>query len=188
MLSLAHAALALSGTHRPLPRTRACSSIAATASQLPRPPSRCAAAPLLTPDDAAAKRRQRKARWRKGAKQRAEAALTELVEQLAPPFGASSLEDAYAPELTEALRRHGVDWEAVPAAAHPRRAAMAAEGLAGAGQVTKRGLFKRLQVQSFAAALRALPLPEGSTVLVLPRSRTPTQQIRLELLLTPSGP
>ena len=57
--------------------------------------------------------------------------------------------------------------QAVPAAAHPRRAATTREGLGGggAGQVTKRGLYKRLQVQSFAAALRALQLPRGSTVL-----------------------
>ena len=43
--------------------------------------------------------------------------------------------------------------QAVPAAAHPRRAATTREGLGGggAGQVTKRGLYKRLQVQSFAA-------------------------------------
>ena len=57
--------------------------------------------------------------------------------------------------------------QAVPAAAHPRRAATTREGLAGAGEgkVTKRGLYKRLQVQSFAAALRALHLPRGATVL-----------------------
>ena len=57
--------------------------------------------------------------------------------------------------------------QAVPAAAHPRRAATTREGLGGggAGQVTKRGLYKRLQVQSFAAALRALQLPRGATVL-----------------------
>ena len=55
----------------------------------------------------------------------------------------------------------------MPAAAHPRRAATTREGLGGggAGTVTKRGLYKRLQVQSFAAALRALQLPRGSTVL-----------------------
>ena len=55
----------------------------------------------------------------------------------------------------------------MPAAAHPRRAATTREGLGGggAGKVTKRGLYKRLQVQSFAAALRALQLPRGSTVL-----------------------
>ena len=120
------------------------------------PPGRPATLPSLPPlddDDAAQKRRERKARWRKGAKERQEAALTELTERLAPPFGAATLDDAYSSELTEALRRHSVDWEQVPAAAHPRRAATTGEGLAGtgAGKVTKRGLYKRLQVQSFAA-------------------------------------
>ena len=60
---------------------------------------------------AAQKRRARKARWRKGAKERQETALVELIERLAPPFGAATLADAYSPEITEALRRHSVDWE-----------------------------------------------------------------------------
>ena len=135
-----------------------------------QPPGRPATLPSLPPlddDHTAQKRRARKARWRKGAKERQEATLIELTERLAPPFGAATLDDAYSSELTEALRCHSVDWEAVPAAAHPRRAATTGEGLtgAGAGKVTKRGLYKRLQVQSFAAALRALRLPQGATVL-----------------------
>lgn len=80
-----------------------------------QPPGRAATLPSLAPldaEDAARKRRERKARWRKGAKERQEAALTELIERLAPPFGAASLEAAYSSELTEALRRHSVDWEA----------------------------------------------------------------------------
>ena len=61
--------------------------------------------------------------------------------------------------------------QAVPAAAHPRRAATTREGLGGggAGQVTKRGLYKRLQVQSFASALY-LPI-SPYTSLYLPISR-----------------
>ena len=130
-----------------------------------QPPGRPATAPSLLPLDAAKNRRARKARWRKGAKERQETALVELTERLVPPFGAATLDDAYSSELTEALGRgrHSVDWEAVPAAAHPRRAATMGE--AGAGKVTKRGLYKRLQVESFAAALRALRLPPGATVL-----------------------
>ena len=80
---------------------------------------------------------------------------------------------AYQPRAHRAYRvpcSHAPS-QTVPAAAHPRRAATTGEGLAGAagaagaGKVTKRGLYKRLQVQSFAAALRALQLPTGATVL-----------------------
>ena len=82
-----------------------------------QPPRRAATLPSLAPldaEDAARKRRERKARSRKRAKERQEAALTELIESLAPPLGAASLEAAYSSELTEALRRHSVDWEAAP--------------------------------------------------------------------------
>ena len=81
-----------------------------------QPPRRAATVPSLAPlaEDAAQKRRERKARSRKRAKERQEAALTELIERLAPPLGAASLEAAYSSELTEALRRHSVDWEAAP--------------------------------------------------------------------------
>ena len=82
-----------------------------------QPPGRTATLPSLPPldkDVAAQKRRARKARWRKGAKERQETAMIELVERLEPPFGAATLDDAYSPELTEALRRHSVDWEAAP--------------------------------------------------------------------------
>ena len=111
---LTHAAFALLGSqHAPSgswARTRGIT--------LCQPPGRTATLPSLPPlngDDAAQKRRARKARWRKGAKERQEAALIELTERLAPPFGAVTLDDAYSPELTEALRRHSsVEWEAVP--------------------------------------------------------------------------
>ena len=82
-----------------------------------QPPRRAATLPSLAPldaEDAARKRRERKARSRKRAKERQETALTELIERLAPPLGAASLEAAYSSELTEALRRHSVDWEAAP--------------------------------------------------------------------------
>ena len=187
MLLLTQAAFALSG---PLHAHRAsCNSVRIRGIASSEPPGRPASAPSLTPLDAAAKKRARKARWRKGAKERQETALTELTDRITPPFGRATLEDAYSDELTEALRRHCVDWEAVPAAAHPRRAAsrLARRPTPADGRtltcgdnsdqsddqaddrVTRRGLYKRLQVQSFAAALQALQqalqLPIGATVL-----------------------
>ena len=79
----------------------------------------------------------------------------------------ASLGTVRVPASAVLLSPRTVAPQAVPAAAHPRRAATTREGLGGggAGKVTRRGVYKRLQVQSFAAALRALQLPRGSTVL-----------------------
>ena len=89
------------------------------------------------------------------------ARVDSVLARVAPPPRLGGLADAYSEPLQAAIARAAIDWGAVPAAAWPRRGAA---GAYAGTNLTKKGVYKMLQVEAFAAVLAALELEAGARV------------------------